>query len=267
MSEQREKLTSLLNASGFAFQLAVESAVSATRWRTTSREHPYEVRGATRYADLILSRGQIHLVVECKRVRNADWLFLMPDEGQMSRSRARVAWTDIAPEVRPLTDWGDVQIYPSSPESHFCAVRGQGEKDSPLLERIAAGVAESAQAIAEDIMQLHQGSRRVDVLLPVVVTSATLHLAAFNPATVDLGRGDIDNATFSTATHVRFRKSLAPSRAVDPTIETLSELNATSERTVFVVNAAHLVQWLNDLELGMTSRPWEYARSVSAAPR
>jgi hypothetical protein len=193
-------------------------------------------------------------------------MFLMPDKKQLSRSHARIRWTDSRPQRRDLSNWGDIQVYPRSPEADFCVVRGQGEKDAPLLERIAASVAEATEGLSADLLELRRGSWRTNVVVPVIVTTADLVLSQFNPAEIDLKSGEVASATFTTVPHVRLRKSIALSQIPDDfEPEGLHDLSAASERTVFVVSGDHFISWLDEFEIGDFSKPWETARNVSNA--
>jgi len=272
MKDEQDKLRQLLNASGFAFQLGLEEAVRsgpvAGTWRVTAREYPWVTRTGRGYIDLILTRGNVHLVVECKRSRDAVWMFLMPDQKQLRRSRARIRWTQSVPNGPNLADWGDIQVSPESPEVEFCAIRGQGETDRPLLERIAATAAEAAESISVDFLELRKGSPHVNVIIPVIVTSAQLTLSQFKPGTVDLGTGEIGTAEFATVPHVRFRKSLGSTSIPDEyDAERLEDLRQAAERTVFVVSGEYFVAWLSEFDTGGSSRPWESARRVADALR
>ena len=266
-----DKLTKLLNASGFAFQLALEAAVNANpghdrHWKVTAREHPWKTVTGGGYIDLVVSSGRVHLVVECKRSREATWMFLMPDPAQMTRSHARICWTNTVPHKPSLAGWGDIQIYPNSPESSFCAVRGQGEKDAPLLERIASTVADSADSLASDLLKLDERSSRTNIVVPVIVTTASLTLSSFKPEDVSLHSGELSAAAFTAVPHVRFRKSLAASEAPDDYEPTqLRDLSDSSERTIFVVAGAHFTDWLGEFEIGTSSMPWETARRRAEA--
>lgn len=270
MKEEQEKLTKLLNASGFAFQLALEAAVHAAstceQWRVTAREHPWSTQTGRGFIDLVLSRDNLHLVIECKRSRDAVWMFLMPDQKQLQRSHARIRWTDVMPHRRNLSEWGDVQVYPQSPEADFCVVRGQGETDSPLLERLASSITDAAESLSGDLLELRKGSRAVNVILPVIVTTASLVLSRFDPKNVDLRSGELPTADFSTVPHVRFRKSLSMSSPPNEfDAELLRDLSVASERTVFIVEGVHFTEWLSELEIRDSSRPWESARTVAEA--
>jgi hypothetical protein len=266
------KLQSLLNASGFVFQLGLESAVRGAKlqydWRVAGREHPWATQDASGYIDLVLSYGNIHLLLECKRYRDAEWLFLMPDANQLTRSHARICWTDTVPHRPGLAGWGDIQVYPSSPQAEFCAIRGQGEKDSPLLERLASQVCSATDGLASDYLQLHEQSRSSNIVIPVIVTTAELLIGRFDPKDVHLATGEIDKVSFSKVPHLRFRKSLtAGGHAGDYEPERLIDLSADSERTVFIVNSSHFIPWLNEFQIsaGTPTSPWVLARERSDA--
>lgn len=269
MSDAQQKL---LNASGFAFQLAIEAAIRVNRgplhWRIVGREHPWNSGSSTGFADIVLTCGNLFLVVECKRTREAVWMFLMPDDQQISRSHAKVAWVDTKPHRKALAGWGDIQIYPSSPESDFCAVRGQGENDRPMLERIAAQVVSAADGLCADLVTLHERSARTKVVVPVIVTNADLVIAQFDPSTVDLSVAEVTNAEFTSVPHVRFRKTLHRATLdLDYEPEELRDLTESSVRTVFVVRASALTDWLCELETSPNdgSGPWTSARSRADA--
>jgi len=76
------ELARLLNASGFAIQMAVEHAVRSSgghNFEVVAREHPrrdpqHEKEG---YIDLVLQSSAVMWAVECKRARDATWVFLV----------------------------------------------------------------------------------------------------------------------------------------------------------------------------------------------
>ena len=267
MKSESDKLHALVNSSGFVLQLAVEQAVRESEsehgWEIEAREYPWRMEGKVGFADLVLTKWHIRLVIEFKRTRDADWVFLMPDAKQRSRSHAMVLWTDTKPHRRALSDWDDIQIHPASPESEFCVVRGQGEKDRPLLERLAGQAVASAEGIAQDLLTITEQAAASHVVIPVIVTTADLKLCLFDPASVDVSKGELDSATFEEVPHVRFRKSLAPSaHPGDYEPESLKDLRFASVRTVLIVGAANFVDWLSrfDTRKKPGFEPWESAR-------
>lgn len=262
----------LLNASGFAFQLAIEAAVRAApgriQWRVVGREHPWKSESSSGFADIVLTCGNLFVVVECKRTRAAAWMFLMPDVEQMSRSHAKVAWVDTKPHRQALAGWGDIQVYPSSPESDFCAIRGQGENDRPMLERVAAQVVAAADGLCANLVTLHERSARSKVVIPVIATNAELVVAQFDPSAVDLTGAEVMDAKFKSVPHVRFRKTLGTAAAdLDYEPEELRDLTEISVRSVFVVRASSFTDWLGALDISPSdgSGPWASARSRADA--
>ena len=75
-----EKARDVLNASGFVFQLAVEHEVwrgsERHEWRVRDEEHPYTTPTMSGHIDLILKKGAMLLIVECKRTREGIWAFI-----------------------------------------------------------------------------------------------------------------------------------------------------------------------------------------------
>lgn len=271
MGTQRNTPLELLNASGFAFQLAVEASVpksgdSDERWLIERREYPWKTDAGSGYIDVVLSRGNLFVAIECKRTKEATWLFLIPELEQLSRTHAKVRWTNSVPHRRQLADWGDVQVRPPSPEAEFCSIRGTGEKDAPLLERIGGTLTESIEGLSCDLLAIDAGSRRSRIILPVIVTNASLKLAQFVPSEVDLSSGNVGNVEFKDVDHLRFRKSLSIGTIPDDLDGArLRDLARSSERTIFVVNASKFPTWLKELDLDASSPPWIYARDREEA--
>jgi transposase len=145
MSKERDKeLLKITNASGFPFQLRVADLVETTAsqhgWRVLAREHPWTdpETGKASFIDLVLARDQdsVRLIVECKRAQEGQWVFLLPKAATASTERARGFATLNAKNGNKTTEWAECSFEPPSAESSFCAVRGTGEGDRPLLEPI-----------------------------------------------------------------------------------------------------------------------------------
>lgn len=276
MSKDRETiLKSVVNASGFAFQLGIEHQVERTqeehRWEVLAREHPWSTDERNGFADLILGYGIVRLVVECKRPRDASWVFLIP-RGSIERThRCRALWTDATSGKPNLLGWDDFGLTPESAESEFCVVRGQGEGDRPLLERISADLMESLPSIAEDELRLARPNSisRHWVYIPVIVTTAKLELCRFAPENVTLSDGLLDLASFETVPFVRFRKSLAHSLNPHSAAHSLGDLTRDKMRTIIVVNSEHLTEFLRQWKMWSVDQwsgelPWTLARRVEA---
>src|SRR5439155_13126519 len=107
-----------------------------------------------RFIDLVLTKGQVHLVVECKRPRDARWVFLVPDSPagrRASRRRdaraPRLQNEQTTNSQRAIASLADFQVDPACWESSFCAVRGGSERDQPMLDRVCAELTSSTDSI------------------------------------------------------------------------------------------------------------------------
>ena len=144
MNKQENALLSIVNASGFLFQLKIEDEIRRTeqerqgRWRVVARESKWqrEQDGNEGFADLLLESGIARMIVECKRVTDASWIFLVPD-GAPEVNIAHLLWTRRGPESVPLSSYDSFTVDPSSFQAAFCVVRGQGEKDNPMMGAFA----------------------------------------------------------------------------------------------------------------------------------
>ena len=99
MTEKSDKLLKLANASGFLFQLRIEDEIEKTKEIHRKEVIASEYRwldpktGLEGFIDIILSTGTNRkMIIECKRVRQADWLFLVPETDEI-QARANILWT------------------------------------------------------------------------------------------------------------------------------------------------------------------------------
>jgi hypothetical protein len=82
VSIEQFDLQTAVNNSGFPFQQGIQQLVnhSITGWRVELKGHPWTDPqfGEGRFIDIVASNSGnlVHLVIECKRARDADWIFL-----------------------------------------------------------------------------------------------------------------------------------------------------------------------------------------------
>lgn len=261
-----------LNASGFLFQLRVEEEVvrSADRhgWRVAAREHPWkhDKTERTGFADLVLATDTMRFVVECKRTRGATWYFIVPAESDPVVQRAEVYWIDDVPQRGQRLGWDPVFLRPPTFESSFCVIRGSGEGDEPLLERIGGMLIDAIEALGrEEVLHL-RGSGRMDnlVYVPVLITTATLRVARCNISSVSLETGEIPTAAAVDVPFLRFRKALSnrfpwPSKVAD-----LRGISEARQRTLFIVNASALSDFLRAFDYASSNRGWPWAAASNA---
>src|SRR5258708_26201468 len=144
VGHDKEQLLEWVNQSGFPFQTALEALIRNTstewRWTVTHVEEAWKNGSDERdgFIDLVIENGPrtVALIVEAKRTLDASWIFLVPDAKQMDRRHfnAWVTWSGGTPHF----GWHDVTLSPQSPESQFCVVRGQDDKNASMLERVGS---------------------------------------------------------------------------------------------------------------------------------
>jgi len=266
MSQVEDPAYKVVNASGFLFQLRVEHELRTqviapgSIWHIVGREHrwAHSQSGEEGYIDLILDTGTIVLVIECKRVTDGMWVFLTP-KASSPMKRARLLWTYHKEGFKPVCDWGDFTIHPPSPEAMFCVVRGHGEGDTPMMERIASGLMLATEALAEEELRIRQVSDlpKARAYIPIIVTNSELRVYRYDLDEVDLATGRIDTASSEGAPLIRFRKSLSSGIGQRVPSHTLEETSRDNERTVFVMNSTSLSALFKELEVPYTgSWPW-----------
>ncbi len=282
MGETNETHLRSINNQGFLFQLRVEQEIVQTReqhgWYIVAREHRWNdpLSNGEGFIDLILEKGKMRLVLECKRILDGTWLFLVPRRVEMNTGLARLAWASQLPNEPKYLGWHPFLSEPYTSESEFCVLRGQSEKDRPMLERIAGTLVQSVEALAREEVQYRPASTSRELYTtyaPVIVTPAQLMICRFDPKDIDLETGQLqaDQAEFAPVPYIRFRKTL--SSGIEPSTlpERLAEAHLEQERTVLVVNTQGLQQFLSKWSLrkldGASDWPWDVLRARDRAKR
>ncbi len=278
-SDLDNELNAIVNASGFAFQLAVEDHIrhSKTGWNPILREHPWRTEsGENRFIDIILEqvRGNFRAIVECKRTKQAKWVFLVPKTAS-TENRSCCLWADGRDGETIYSRWDDVRIGPASYEADFCAVRGKGEGQVPMLERIASDVLCSIDAVADEEIRLVSDRDRqwfMRLFIPIIITNAKLYACRFTSPDVALDTGDLRNEVYEEIQFIRFRKTLGiPHREHAKRPNDISEANQNDQRSIFVANADAIVKLLSGLDLDSLQKyrggswPWEEVRRMNKA--
>jgi hypothetical protein len=257
MSDQ-DKLKNIVNSSGFPLQIGIEHLVNETTdkhgWRVLSREHSWKNTNSSGFIDLILidrNRTSV-MVIECKRVLESNWVFLVPSETVKDRRHIKTWITRINQSKTTHFDWIDVTGEPSTVESEFCIVLGQDAKSKPMLERVAGELVEATEGFAyEEYSFIKNDANELRIYFNVIVTTAQLQVCSFAPNKISLETGMLDNANFTTVPYVRFRKQFATSPEFKDTYARngFKGIAKAKENTVFVVNSLHLEDFLMRLEL------------------
>jgi hypothetical protein len=250
---------SIANSSGFPLQLRLaHEANSSSRWGVFLEEHPWQSpeTNAEGFIDLVLldeHRVQT-MVIECKRVRQSSWVFMIPRLDCRKRTHARLWYSDQLSDSWNEFGWSDWQGI-ASHEAKYCAIPGQEQGRRNLLERTAAELIEATESfawqekeLADNVPQTMRAFRKI--YIPVIVTTAELKVTCFDPSTIALEEGDLPNDTaFTTVPYVRFRKSLTSRISPESSVDKVYDLHMASERSVFVVNAENFNDFLGDWEI------------------
>jgi len=197
------------------------------------------------------------LIVECKRVLEASWIFLIEDKKQLGRRHAKSWVTRTVGNKTKYFGFKDLTLEPTTPQSQYCVVDGQDAKSKPMLERIAADVVSSAEALAFE--EKEPCLKELDMLrmyFNVIVTTAKLQVCALNPSEVSIVDGKIENVEFTEVPFLRFRKQLSVQHEQPRQRAVLSnyrEIARAKENTVFIVNAEAIPDFLERLEVDSTS--------------
>lgn len=243
-----------VNRSGFPFQLAVERAIRDAerehQWSVFAHEYAWESpEGGSGFLDLLLRCGIGYLLCECKR-SSAPWVFLIPEEDANSTAIVRCVASSILQDGIRRGVVHDFYASPGSYEAEFCVLGG--DKRGELLEHTARGLVEAQESIAASwdeaaVQRLRSGEGgSVFLYLPLIITSAQLHVCRFDPSETSLETGKIpDTSTFEEVPWIRFKKTLTTSDySIDP--ESLDQ-TSSGERTVWVVRASELVAFLKEM--------------------
>lgn len=259
-----QKLTDTVNQSGFPLQVAVAALIERTKgqhgWKVLFREHSWkrEQDGESGFIDLVLANqyDTAVMVVECKRVLETSWIFLNPTRTPTPRRHAKAWITRYAAGHFKHIGWADIALDPVSPEAEFCVVAGQDAKSRPMLERIAAELVSATEALAiEERDYQAQLGDALRMYFGVIVTTATLRVCTFSPDQVSLADGKVTDAGYVEVPFVRFRKQLTTGPSALPlnVVDGVHSYARAKERTVFVVNAGALPNFLADFDVDNNS--------------
>jgi hypothetical protein len=253
------ELLRVINGSGFPLQIALQNAVetAAPGWKVSHREHAWSnpSSGQSGFIDFVVRSDETSdsVVVECKRVQNASWLFL-GHTGSPKPTEVFNTWATVFPEARPpYFGWVDLRVPLSSPEAQFCCIRGQSSNDkNTFLEKIAAELVASTEALAtEEREYRNDGRESCRLYFNVIVTTASLYFAEFSKESLNLEDGTVENAKFHKVPYVRVRKqfSMQVKPLTQEDFHSRYDPDIRRENSIFVVEAVHFIKFLQELKV------------------
>jgi hypothetical protein len=251
---------SIADKSGFPLQIRLANiASSSQRWELFLEEHPWHSKrtNSSGFIDLIIRKSEVTLqtlfLIECKRVQDKQWVFLIPETTSCLRSNTRFWRSMHHLSEWNIFDWYDSQIEPQSFESKFCVMEGEhGRRD--LLDRLSFELLESLDEFTSQEKtlidkQATPGTHFHRIYIPLIVTTAKLIVSHFEPSSIPLKEGSLpSDARFEEVPFVRFRKTLT-THITSPRVQTISEAHQTAERTVFIVNSEGFENFLNSFRI------------------
>lgn len=256
---EEKHLQTHVNSSGFPLQIKIEHLLKADRysqWRVLTKEHSWfnNGQGSGGFIDLVLEKRSedTMLVLECKRVRDTAWIFLVEKNAPKTRRHVKSWVAHYISGNRGLHGWVDGSGDPETAESEFCVVIGQDPKSKPMVERVAAELVDATEAFAEEDFLYHKGQQDfLRIFVPVIVTTAELRVCRFDHSDISIATGEIDKMDFEVVPFVRFRKQLS-NRQIPLKLNqrtTYKDIDREKENTVFVVNSQHIMDFLSKVEI------------------
>ncbi|NNF99493.1 MAG: hypothetical protein HKM93_08955 [Desulfobacteraceae bacterium] len=252
-------LIKYVNSSGFPLQLALANLVKNTDgWSVLYEEHNWIHDEDNGFIDIVIEdTSKTWLMnIECKRVKDTKWIFLR-DKSKVHRRRYTKVWVSSKKANEDsfiFFGWLDIVMEPNIPQSSYCVVPGQDAKARPMLERIAAIVVKSTEALAkQETETLSNRYSDLRIYQNVIITTAELYLCDTDVEKINITAGEIDESSeFTMVPYLRFRKQVGAEVTISNPANDINELEkitTNKESTVFIVNSAHLGEFLEECEM------------------
>lgn len=197
------------------------------------------------------------MAVECKRPRDSEWVFIHSDGKAQKRAHAQAWISHYLSGSMARFGWTHLTLDPTCPEVQFCAVRGQTTGDRvTLIEKTAAELILATECLALEHKDYRpQHSENFKFFFSVIITTANLKVAKFDPATISLKDGTLDSAEFEQVPYVRFRKQLGVhhTHLTPEQYEKGGDISLMKESTVFIVSAEAISDFLAEFEVRTSS--------------
>jgi hypothetical protein len=261
------ELAKAINESGFPLQIGLKLLADTGNWRGALSEHAWldPISGNEKFIDFVLRErglGAQRLVIECKRARHTDWIFLREPTESLARDdelnvRAKILHRTPNRDAL-IDDWLDLPCRPGSPEAGYCVIRKNNKRTEELLDKTAAELVRATDALAHQESILYERtfgrianlSRDLSrVYIPMIVTTAKMYICDADYRSIDLQTGEIPAAFGAPVPVVRFMKSLGV-EDLKPTAVAVRQFGEQSERSVLVVQAQAFLNTLKRWDLG-----------------
>ncbi len=272
--DNQAALSKLVNDSGLPLQMAIAEIVrkQARHWEVRLEEftwrHP---NGASGHLDILLKLpgDTTHMVVEVKRPKtNKEWVFLVASDATAEQAEARILWQSRRPPAddpaaeAELEQWWCLALFdPPSHVARWCAPR----TDEGLLERVGGELIHATETVGHYLAESRYSTylnTKEWLFGCALVTTARLYVARLPLERISLEHGAAEEElAIEPVPFVRFTKSFtAPNLIRSPDgepLQDLDELAADNDRTLFVVQAGHIVEFLDQWQpVPRMMQPW-----------
>ena len=265
----------------------LRESAGQTKWRVADTEYPVDSDVKSTRIDIVLKdttlyppdNHQIYAIIECKRIglNRGYWLFGKPLSPSNNQARILRLQAGYSPKGNYSASWSQPKctfdINSCLIENWWLQITQKGSKQKceyssspqPIEDsflQACVGVSGMAREIYENIKK---DPKDCSVLLiPVIIITAPLYYAGYDLNDVDLASGYINkNRVFFgqlggkpeefdwLQVNYPISGSMFPEDFVeDSKTSLLSELRENYQRSIFIVNSKHIVEFFSKLHLG-----------------
>jgi hypothetical protein len=279
-----DSLKKRLDSQGHAFQYAVLRLCQTLRDKKQSpfafevAEFPVDLRHTVIHIDFILRASSVYLVAECKRANPAlsHWCFARAPYVRRNRSRSRTIVDCISIERTTGRAYADAVIPADGEPYHIAAeikTTASGEHDSKGRGAIDEAVTQVCRGLNGLIDTMATRTkilpeRGVAFLVPVIFTTATLHITDTDLGLADLNDGRLAEVHAQEVPWLWYQHNLSSSLrhsvARNPPLDTTATLGDLLElehaRSIAIVGPRGIEQFLLQVPELL-----EFARPVTGA--
>jgi hypothetical protein len=190
-------------------------------------------------------------------VQSGNWVFLKTPS-RHSQFTDHVLLTRRRYNTESEFVWMEMGCIPEVPVCSYCAMPKQGDKSTLTLERISNDLLDSLESLATDQSNIGPQPRSEFLMfsasyVPVIVVNREIIVCEFEPSEIDLSEGILKEGSgkFVETPFVRFRKNFTTRYPTEKVPMNLEQANKENERTIYVVHALSLPDFLRQWDIDL----------------
>jgi len=176
-----------LKGSGFPFQTAIRYAIRThpAQYRIHASEYPWRNRkNEDSFLDLVANNRQLVLTIECKKTKQENYIFLLPEDREASTGDTldfRSLRLNLEADNKTRRVYcEDHELQPRCPAAEFCVVSTNSKER--MLERDAAMLISATDSFACDGPEWRKLAIQAPFLIiPVLITNAEIYTVRYKP--------------------------------------------------------------------------------------